>query len=306
MAKRTYDVIMTVDEYMAALKAYEGITLYAVGAYGERLTQARLDQKARQYPDWYHNKKCAVAGYRKLTNYEYLQQRAHEGRWFIADCCGIIKGIRAGYRADGTVGKMTTEIDEPIESMAASLKKKTSARDVPYGGMIFAPDYSHCATISEPGAKDIESAPTTNGVKEVSIDYQPCFREAKGGLLPWVDYTPGKKRIDEDGLWGMETTRKAQQEFGTTVDGVVSLQLPRMRVYMPGCVSGWHWNGCSGDGGSELVRALQRWLKVDVDGHMGPQTISALQKKMGTPVDGVLSNPSQCVKAFQRYLNERG
>ena len=306
MAKRTYDVIMTVDEYVAAVKAFEGVTLYAKGGFCERLTMTKLQQKARQYPEWYHNTKCAVPGYKRLTNYEYLAQMCKTGKWFIADCCGLIKGIRAGYRADGTVGKMTLEIDEPIESMFASLKSKTVARDVPYGGMICAPDFSHVATITEPGAKDVESAPSLNGVREVSINYQPCFKQAQGGLLPWVDYNPGKKRIAEDGLWGMETTRRAQQEFGTTVDGIVSLQLPRMRSRVPGCVEGWHWNGCSGDGGSELIRALQRWLRVDVDGHIGPQTISALQKKMGTPVDGVLDRPSQCVKAFQRYLNERG
>lgn len=304
--KKTYSLEIGIDEFMEALRGFCGKTLYAKGGFCERLTLAKLQQKAKQYPGWYHDTKCAVAGYRNISNYEYLAQMAKTGKWFIADCCGLIKGIRAGYRPDGTVGQMTLEIDEPIETMAASLLDVTDADRTPYGGMIFAPDFSHVAIISEVGTRDIESAPSLNGAKEVALTYQPCFRKAKGGRLPWIDYTHGKKRIDEDGVWGPETTRKAQQEFGTTVDGIVSLQLSRMQGRMPGCKGGWHWNGRSGDGGSELVRALQKWLRVDVDGHMGPQTISALQKKMGTPVDGVLSMPSQCVKAFQHYLNEKG
>ena len=303
--RTTYELELGVEEFMDAIKAFEGKTLYAVGGFCERLTMTTLNQKAKQYPKWYYYTKCVVPGYRHLTNYEYLRDMCSRGNWFIADCCGLIKGVRAGYRADGTKGRMTTEIDEPIERMAAGLIDKRPAKEVPYGGMIFFPDYDHVAVISEPGVKDIESAPTTNGVKEVPITYQPRFKNALGGMLPWVDYHIPKKKIAEDGLWGMETTRRAQQEFGTYVDGIVSRQLPRMKSRLSGCVDGWHWTGASGDGGSDLIRAMQKWLKVDVDGHMGPQTISALQHAMGTPVDGVLDRPSQCIKAFQKYLNER-
>lgn len=303
--KTTYEIEMTVEEFMDAIKGFEGKTLYAVGGFCEKLTLSKLNQKAKQYPDWYYRTKCAVPGYRHLTNYQYLSDMMRVRDWFIADCCGLIKGVRAGYRADGTMGRMTPEIDEPIDKMAAGLINKTDAKNVPYGGMIFFPDYSHVAVISEPGVKDIESAPTTNGVKEVSINYQPRFKNAQGGLLPWIDYRIPKKKIEEDGLWGMETTRRAQQEFGTYEDGIVSRQLSRFKSRMPGCVAGWHWTGVSGDGGSDLIRAMQKWLKVEVDGHCGTQTIMALQKKMGTPVDGVLDKPSQCIKAFQHYLNER-
>lgn len=42
-----------------------------------------------------------------------------------------------------------------------------------------------------------------------------------------------------------------------------------------------------------------------VDGKLGPLTISAWQRRMGTPVDGKISTPSVLVTAVQRYLNAR-
>ena len=264
-----------------------------------------LDKKAMQYPEWYHKTNCRLPGYKCYTNYEYLQKFVNKG-WFVADCCGLLKGVRAGYRADGTEGKMTTEIDETIEQMADSLTDKTDARNVCEGGMIYTADFDHVAMISEVGTRDVESAPSLDGVKDVDINYQPKFKTAKGGKLPWVDYTPKKEKIAEDGIWGAKTTRKAQEVFGTTQDGIVSRQLPRMKSRMPGCTSGWQWVGSSADKGSALIRAMQKWLKVTVDGHMGPKTIEALQRKMGTTVDGVLSKPSPCIKAFQKYLNGEG
>jgi hypothetical protein len=42
---------------------------------------------------------------------------------------------------------------------------------------------------------------------------------------------------------------------------------------------------------------------LEVDGWLGPDTTRAWQKIMGTPVDGVISEPSQLVKAVQADLN---
>lgn len=301
----TYE--MTRDEFMTAIRGYVGRTKYAKGTYGQKLTVALLDEKRRQYPEWY-NAPCKVPAYRnQCTNYEYLRKFCN-GRWFVADCCGLIKGVRAGYRADGTKGKMTPKIDVPIETMVAELKdvKKDVYRGSE-GEMIFLSDMSHVMVVSEQGAKDIESAPSCDGVKEVNIGYQPVSLIGGVGKLPWVDYSGEVKpiQLEVDGLWGTQTTRRAQQFFGTEQDGVVSRQLPRFKSRCAACVSGWHWNGCSGDVGSDLIRAMQKWLCVDVDGHIGTQTISALQRRMGTFVDGVLSYPSDCVKAFQRFLNEQ-
>jgi murein L,D-transpeptidase YcbB/YkuD len=50
---------------------------------------------------------------------------------------------------------------------------------------------------------------------------------------------------------------------------------------------------------------MQTWLGfgTNVDGIIGPNTIKALQKKMGTTQDGVLSKGSSCVMAMQKKIN---
>jgi peptidoglycan hydrolase-like protein with peptidoglycan-binding domain len=49
---------------------------------------------------------------------------------------------------------------------------------------------------------------------------------------------------------------------------------------------------------------MQAWMGIPQDGYIGPQFIKALQRKMGKSQDGILSNPSQCITALQKYLNQ--
>src|SRR5699024_4500003 len=41
---------------------------------------------------------------------------------------------------------------------------------------------------------------------------------------------------------------------------------------------------------------------LTVDGYLGPETIKALQRYFGTPVDGYFSKPSTVIKALQKFL----
>lgn len=101
-----------------------------------------------------------------------------------------------------------------------------------------------------------------------------------------------------DGKWGAATARALQAAFGTTVDGVISHQ----------------WRSRHNENiysaqfdrtktGSQLIRAMQRWLGVDDDGLCGPGTITALQRRLGTPADGVISPVSSVVREMQARLN---
>lgn len=116
--------------------------------------------------------------------------------------------------------------------------------------------------------------------------------------------TPSHK-IEVDGIWGVDTTRKAQEVFGTYVDGIVSNQLIWWKDENPGLLSStFEWsNGMYG--GSELIRAIQRKVGTYEDGYIGEDTISAMQRWLGTPVDGVASYPSAMISAFQNWLNQQ-
>jgi hypothetical protein len=123
------------------------------------------------------------------------------------------------------------------------------------------------------------------------------------GSTPPIPGEPG--RVAVDGFWGSSTTRRLQQELGTTVDGVVSSQSVAWRDANPGLTTGWQW--VADAQGSRVIAALQRRIGMDSgqrDGKIGPRTIRALQGYLGTPVDGVISRESRAVMALQRRLND--
>ena len=141
-------------------------------------------------------------------------------------------------------------------------------------------------------------------------DYPTIIREL--GLNHLDDPTPPTPpaptpthKIDEDGLWGKDTTTKAQEIFGTPVDGIVSNQLIWWKNQNPALLdSTFEWQN-SMNGGSALIVAIQNKVGANPDGYIGSETISKMQQWLGTPVDGCCSYPSAMVKAFQHWLNEQ-
>lgn len=118
--------------------------------------------------------------------------------------------------------------------------------------------------------------------------------------------TVGKNRLKEDGSWGRNTTLRLQEIFNTTRDGVVSNQWAMYKLQNPGLYDGWEWHSVPNGQGSELITAMQQWAGMavsDCDGEIGPATIKAIQRKMGTTQDGLFSAPSGCIKALQRWAN---
>ena len=110
------------------------------------------------------------------------------------------------------------------------------------------------------------------------------------------------KKLKVDGLWGGDTTRRAQEVLGTYVDGVVSSQPRIWKKPNPGLTLGWEWH--TNASGSPMIKALQRKLGVTADGKFGTQSIRKFQARMGTPIDGKLWRNSPAIKEFQRRLNE--
>lgn len=113
-----------------------------------------------------------------------------------------------------------------------------------------------------------------------------------------------QEKIDVDGEWGQETTRKAQEVFGTPIDGIVSNQYSTYKNKNKGLLaSTFDWKEQPSKNGSVLIGAIQERIGVKKDGFIGPDTIKGMQKWLGTTVDGYVSNPSEMVRAFQKWLN---
>ena len=111
-------------------------------------------------------------------------------------------------------------------------------------------------------------------------------------------------KLTVDGWWGPKTTRRLQQIFGTTVDGVVSNQFSCYKAQNPGLDSGWEWES-NPSGYSPLIKAIQKKVGATRDGHIGPKTIKAIQKWLGCTQDGVFSGPSPCTKKLQQWINKQ-
>lgn len=101
-----------------------------------------------------------------------------------------------------------------------------------------------------------------------------------------------------DGIMNKNDVKAAQKLFGTTVDGVISGQLATLKQYH----KGFSGSITYGSGGSAFVRALQKYLGLSgPDGYLGPNTIKAVQKLVGTTADGYWGPNTS--KAFQKWLN---
>ena len=116
--------------------------------------------------------------------------------------------------------------------------------------------------------------------------------------------TSASDQLKVDGYWGTKTTKRLQQIFGTTADGVVSNQFSCYKAQNPGLDSGWEWKS-NPSGYSPLIKAIQKMVGATQDGHIGPKTVKAIQKWLGCTQDGCFSGPSPCIKKLQQWINKQ-
>lgn len=128
-------------------------------------------------------------------------------------------------------------------------------------------------------------------------------------VIDAVKPKPKPKGIAVDGLWGMDTTRLMQKVLGTPSDGVVSSQSVYWQKRNPGLTTGWRWVKAENSVGSQVILAHQKLLakrgfyKGKLDGKAGVEYFKAIQRDMGTVVDGELWRGSPAIKALQKRLN---
>lgn len=118
-----------------------------------------------------------------------------------------------------------------------------------------------------------------------------------------------KKVIDEDGSWGVSTTKYTQKFFGTTQDGIVSNQLTSCKKYLTAAHTGsWKFVSKSSSG-SPMIKKLQAYVGVTADGLAGYNTVIALQKFLKNKglysgsIDGIMGTGT--VKGWQKFINQQ-
>ena len=158
--------------------------------------------------------------------------------------------------------------------------------------------------------------PAENVVRHYDVTRKTCPAPFVKDSGRWGDFknrltdTPTPKEdkttIEVDGVWGKATTKKAQEVFKTTIDGIVSNQYETYKKKNPGLSpTTFEWEKKPSKNGSSLIKAIQKKVGIKQDGFIGPNTIKAMQKWLGTTQDGYVSKPSNMVKAFQKWLNKQ-
>lgn len=125
----------------------------------------------------------------------------------------------------------------------------------------------------------------------------PRYGDGSGAVTPSTPSKPSGS-LAVDGKCGPATVKKWQQVMGTTADGVIGGQ---SRASKKNHQSINAIKYASDKHGSDLIRAVQKKLKVSQDGLLGPNTIKALQKHLGVKADGYFG--PNTTKALQRELN---
>lgn len=115
---------------------------------------------------------------------------------------------------------------------------------------------------------------------------------------------PVKSDFEYDGVWGRDTTTKAQQYFKTPVDGEVSSQLNSCRQFLPSAHSS-SWEFLENATGSVLIRKIQGIIGASTDGLAGSEFASKLQAYLngygtGLAVDGIMGEAT--TTAFQKLV----
>lgn len=129
----------------------------------------------------------------------------------------------------------------------------------------------------------------------VCIDPEPYINADLPGML---------KPLKVNGSWNKGTTKYAQKVFGTPVDGIVSNQKKACKSICPAVNAVTSWQFVKNPkAGSDLIKAIQKWLGISQDGWMGPETIKAFQKKLKVKVTGKLDKTT--VMKFQKWLNKK-
>ena len=114
--------------------------------------------------------------------------------------------------------------------------------------------------------------------------------------------------LNPDGTWGKNTTIYTQLYFGLKADGIVSKQPLTNKKYLP-AVSTTSWKfKLIGATGSNMVKALQKFIGADPDGKFGKRSVAKfktllLKKGYKTSVGKKLEAID--VKSWQKYLNKQ-
>jgi len=234
-----------VDKLLNIVNNYK--TVYAYGTFGQKLTTSIINQKAKQYPNWYTNKRKNEL--LNLVNKNY----------FCFDCVGLIKGILWGWNGSNSInGGAKYESNGVPDVNANGLFNKcnnvsTNFSKITMGEVLWME--GHIGIYYKDGMV-IECSPAFNNKVQITNISQRNWK--KHGFLPWITYS--SSFLPSRGYF-------KKGDSGRNVEKICA--------FLSNFVKGDYF----GDYAVACTKVFQKQNGLDPDGNIGPLTLAKMKEK---------------------------
>lgn len=235
-----------VDKLINIVNKYK--TVYAYGTFGQKLTTSIINQKAKQYPNWYTTS--------RKNNLLNLVGK----NYFAFDCVGLIKGVLWGWDGSNTAnGGAKYESNGVPDVNANTLINKCSSISTNFSNITMGEVVwmnGHVGVYYKNG-EVIECSPAFNNKVQITQLSQRAWK--KHGFLPWITYN------DSNFLPPRGYFKKG--DSGKNVEKICE--------FLSGFVKGNYF----GDYAVSCTKVFQKQNGLVPDGCIGPLTLAKMEEK---------------------------
>ena len=234
-----------IDKLLNIVNNYK--TVYAYGTFGQKLTTSIINQKSKQYPNWYTDKRKKEL--LNLVNKNY----------FCFDCVGLIKGVLWGWNGSNFVnGGAKYESNGVPDLSANGLINKcknlsTNFSSITMGEVVWMDGH---VGIYYKNGEVIECSPAFNN--KVQITNLSQRKWIKHGFLPWISYSSS-----------FLPTR------GYFKKGDSGKNVEKICLFLSNQVKGNYF----GDYAVACTKVFQKQNGLEADGNIGPITLAKMKEK---------------------------
>ena len=239
-----------VDKLLNIVNNYK--TVYSYGTFGQKITKSIINQKAKQYPNWY------------TTTRKNILLNLVGKNYFGFDCVGLIKGVLWGWNGSNTTnGGAKYESNGVPDVNANGLINKctnisTSFSNITMGEVVWM--NGHVGVYYKNG-QVIECSPAFNNRVQITNLSQRNWK--KHGYLPWINYS-SSNFLPPRGYF-------KKGDSGENVEKICD--------FLSSFVKGDYF----GDYAVACTKVFQKQNGLEQDGNIGPLTLAKMKEKGFTP-----------------------
>ena len=235
-----------VDKLLNIVNNYK--TIYAYGTFGQKLTTSIINQKAKQYPNWYTST--------RKNNLLNLVGK----NYFAFDCVGLIKGVLWGWNGSNTTnGGAKYQSGGVPDINANGLINKctnisTNFSSITMGEVVWM--NGHVGIYYKNG-QVIECSPAFNNKVQITNLTQRAWK--KHGYLPWITYS-SSNFLPSRGYF-------KKGDSGKNVEKICEF----LSTFVKGDFFGDYAVACT--------KVFQKQNGLEADGNIGPITLAKMKEK---------------------------